>query len=109
VGTIVSDLLVGAAILIVLRLFLSKRGMRATVRSSLIAVAVGAVAYPLLVYVSSGFAAAVTFPNEHGWPSVEYGLARYGRSNLTDSVPRGAVMGIFAMVCIDLSKRRAKG
>ena len=103
-----SDVLVGTAALVILRLFVAKRGLRASLRSSTIAAVVGAVVYPLVVYVSTGLVAATKFPNKDGWPSVEFGFARFGRSAPADSVPPGVMLGILVMTCADLLKQRSK-
>jgi hypothetical protein len=97
-------MLVGTALLVVLRIALSKPGVAASFRSSLVAAGIGAVAYPLALYACTGIAAAMKFPDKQGWPSFGFGLDRFGHASPADSVPRGVETGVFVMACCDLAR-----
>ena len=104
----VPGMILGAASLAALRLLLSKKGGGpASLRSSIAAAAVGAAVYPLLLCTFMGVAGARAFRDNHGWARFKLTFATYAQAAPTDSIPRGAVMGVFVAACRDLLRRRA--
>jgi hypothetical protein len=101
-------MLLGVALLVAIRLVLSRRGIRASLRSSLVAAAVGSVAYPLLVCTFMGIGGAMAVRDQHRWYRFKFAFSTYAEAAPSDSIPRGAVMGVFVLACHDLLRQRTK-
>lgn len=103
-----SEMLMAIGLLVVVRLVLSQRRVVASLRSSLLAAMIGSVVYPLLVYASTGMVAATSFSDKQGRPAFGFGFDNFGRSSPADSIPRGALTGVFVLACCDLARRRTR-
>ncbi len=104
-GSNVPGLLFGLVFLGVIRLLFAKRGVLVSIRSSFAAAVVGSVVYPLLLCTFMGLAGAQALRDDYGWSRFKHTFATYAQAAPTDSIPRGAVMGVFLLVCGDLVRR----
>jgi hypothetical protein len=102
----VFGLLLGAALLATIRLILSKRGISVSLRSSFAAASIGSVLYPLLLCTFMGVGALWASRDDHGWTRSKIAFSTYAQAAPTDSIPRGAVMGVFVLACGDLLRRK---
>jgi len=88
----------GSGVLVAGNVLLNSRRRLAVIGSSLLGAAIGAVSYPLTLCSLMGIAAARSVPQGHSWIRFRLAFTTYAQSALGESIPRGALLGLFVAV-----------